>query len=135
VNRGRNGETPRSSGFRLPRAARIRRGSEIRTLFRRGRRYRIGALEVFVAPAPGDLPRFGLVVPKHGRRIADRNRVRRRLRELGRTEVLPRLVKADHPVDVLVRARPGAYSATFSDLQAELVRLTERLCSENSLSD
>lgn len=118
----------------LPRAARIRRGTEIRHLLRRGRRWKAGPLDVFVGPAPGALPRFGLIVPKHGRTIVERNRLRRRLREIGRIRVLPALTAADRALDVLVRTRPQAYSASFAELETELTHLTERLCSDASPS-
>lgn len=57
-------------------------------------------------------PRVGIVVPKHRRRIVDRNRVKRRLREIVRTGLLPRLTS----VDLLIRAKPEAYSANFQQL-------------------
>jgi ribonuclease P protein component len=66
-----------------------------------------------------------VVVPKHRRRIVDRNRLRRRLREIGRTELLPRLRRDERALDVLIRARPEAYEAPFADLQRELVALVD----------
>jgi ribonuclease P protein component len=60
----------------------------------------------------------------------ERNLLRRRLREIGRTEVLPRLRQQGCAADVLVRARPSAYEADFPDLRAELNRLTEEPCSD-----
>lgn len=77
-------------------------------------------LDVFFAASPVDIPRFGLVVPKHRHRIVDRNRLKRRLREIARTEVLPRLREASVPMDVLVRARFEAYAAGYDVLRAEL---------------
>ena len=103
-------------------------------LLRRGRRMRYGPLEFFVGPAPGDQPRFGIIVPRYRRKVVARNLVRRRLRELGRTHLLPRLRSATLGLDVLVRARPEAYEASFTDLQREVERLTDRLCSDASPS-
>lgn len=57
-------------------------------------------------------PRIGVVVPKHGRTIVDRNRTKRRLREIVRLRLLP-VVEG---VDVLLRAEPQAYTATFDQL-------------------
>jgi len=71
----------------------------------------------------------GLVVPRHRHTIVERNRVKRRLREALRTEVLPRLVACEVNADVLVRARSGAYDATYRALLDELVRWTEKRCS------
>jgi len=65
-------------------------------------------------------PRVGIVVPKHRRRIVDRNRVKRRLREIIRTRVLPEL----NGIDLLIRARPEAYGSSFEQLSidAEAIR-------------
>jgi ribonuclease P protein component len=123
---------PEGEGF--PRASRIRLGSEIRTLLREGVRARSSHLDVFTAPAPREAPRFGTVVPRHGRSAVARNQLRRRLKEIGRREVLPGLGRRECNVDVLVRSRPGAYEARFADLRAELLGLTERLCPDASFS-
>ena len=68
-------------------------------------------------------------MPKHKHRIVERNLVKRRLREIGRMEVLPHLDAAERPLDLMVRARPEAYGASFEALRDELVELTEGLCS------
>jgi len=62
-------------------------------------------------------PRVGFVVPKHGRSAVDRNRLKRRLRELVRTIILPRL-----PVlDMVVHARASAYRLSFDELSAVMI--------------
>lgn len=63
-------------------------------------------------------PRIGIVVPKHKRTIVERNRLKRRLREIVRREILP-LVPA-LAADLVVRAGPRAYEATFEMLRIEL---------------
>ncbi len=93
---------------------------------RRGERERTPSLDVFSAASPSSFPRFGLVVPKYGRRIVDRNRLKRRLRELGRLELLPRLRRSSQAKDVLVRTRPEAYESGYDRLREELVRWAER---------
>jgi ribonuclease P protein component len=70
-----------------------------------------------------------VVVPKHKHTIVERNLVRRRLREIGRTVVLPALRNSGAAFDVLVRARPDAYGASFAQLRDELATLVEELCS------
>ena len=117
------------SDFGLPSAVRVRRGAEIRRILDRGKRERTSSLDVFSMPSPVARPRFGLVVPKHRHTIVDRNLVKRRLREIGRLEVLPRLREAGVPMDVLVRARREAYGADFDGLKQEIVRVVEGLCS------
>ena len=68
-----------------------------------------------------------MIVPKHGHTIVARNRLRRRLREIGRLEVLPRLDTLSRELDFLVRARREAYDASFQRLRNQLVKLTEEL--------
>ncbi|NIP92749.1 MAG: ribonuclease P protein component [Akkermansiaceae bacterium] len=116
-------------GFRLPRSSRIRRSRDIRELLRRGKRKRTSHLDVFFRASPVSRPRLGFVVPRHRRGIVDRNRLKRRLREVGRTEVLPRLHTERANVDVLIRARREAYQARFSELKRQIVQVTESICS------
>jgi ribonuclease P protein component len=60
--------------------------------------------------------RVGVVVPKYKRNIIERNRVRRRLRELARIRLLPVLGN----VDLLIRAKPSAYGSGFPELAGEV---------------
>lgn len=76
--------------------------------------------------------RLGLIVPKLGRRIVDRNQLKRRLREIARRELLPKLDAAGQPMDVLIRARRRAYGADFETLAREAGALVEGLCSDAS---
>ena len=117
------------NGFGLPRQARITASDEIRSLFRRGKRSKTRHLDAFVSPSPAGVARLGVVVPKHKRTIVLRNRLKRRLRELGRTVLLPGLRNHGAVLDVLLRARPEAYTAAFADLRDEVAALTEELCS------
>lgn len=72
------------------------------------------------------------MVPRHGREIVERNRLKRRLRECARTELLPRCLTAGVEVDVLLRARAEAYAATFQELRDEIGELAEQVCSPSS---
>ena len=84
---------------------------------------------MFVSASPVSHARLGLVVPKHRRNSVQRNLLKRRLREIGRTELLPRLEQCSLTVDVMVRARVEAYGASFDALREELRALVEELCS------
>jgi ribonuclease P protein component len=89
-------------------------------------------LDVFDSASPFAFPRIGVVVPKHRRTAVERNRLKRRLREVLRREIAPRMRSAAVNGDVLVRARREAYLATFSQLRDELVTWAERKWSRNS---
>lgn len=84
---------------------------------------------MLVGVSPVAFSRLGVVVPKHRHRIVERNRVKRRLREIGRTAILPALREAGLALDVLVRARPEAYEATYEELRDQLGTWTEEVCS------
>lgn len=75
-----------------------------------------------------------MVVPRYKRRAVDRNLLKRRLREALRRFVLPRLDAAGRNVDVLVRARPEAYEASFAELKEELEEWLDRRWSRASSS-
>ncbi len=83
-------------------------------------------MDVFDSASPVAHPRVGVVVPKHRHNAVERNRLKRRLREVLRLEVLPRLADRDAIMDVLVRARREAYNATFEQLHDELTEFVER---------
>lgn len=59
-------------------------------------------------------------MPKYRHTGVERNRVKRRLRELSRTRLLPAL--AGHPADVTLRALPAAYAAPFDALARDVER-------------
>lgn len=118
---------PAGSGNRgFPRSRRITSGAEIRAIIGRGKRSRTAHLDVFVSASPVLHPRVGLIVPRHGQRIVDRNRLKRRLREILRIAVLPRADREPVAMDILLRARRDAYRATFAELKDELSGWMER---------
>lgn len=99
-------------------------------MLERGKRRRTKNLDVFFATSPASRSRLGVIVPKHGQRIVDRNLLKRRLREIGRKDVLPGLGTAGALADVLVRARRSAYGVPYEDLRRELLGALEAVCSE-----
>jgi ribonuclease P protein component len=90
---------------------------------REGKRIRTEHLEVRAAASPLHHPRVGFIVPKHKQSGVARNQLKRRLREIVRTSLLPALP----PSDVVVRARPEAYGASYDALAAELARAATKL--------
>jgi ribonuclease P protein component len=67
--------------------------------------------------------RLGLIVPRHQSSAVLRNRLRRRLREILRRDVLRHLP----PVDLVIRAKRSAYAASVAVLRAELTEAVETL--------
>lgn len=67
--------------------------------------------------------RVGLVVPRYKHSAVDRNKLKRRLRELVRLEWLPLLPA----IDVVVRVIPPAYDRDFDALRAEVRQAAEKL--------
>jgi ribonuclease P protein component len=85
-------------------------------------------VDVFFAASPASHSRLGLIVPKHGHRIVERNLVKRRLREIGRRTALPMLESAGAQVDLLLRARRTAYGVGYSELEVDVTSVVEGLC-------
>lgn len=75
--------------------------------------------------------RIGIIVPKHKHSVVERNRVKRRLRELARTELVPAM-RRQTAYDVAIRARAEAYRATFDALRDDMRALFGRLSIELS---
>ena len=88
-----------------------------------GRRLRTEHLDVRANDSLLSHARAAVIVGKHGHTIVERNRLRRRLRELVRLKVLT-AVKAN---DIVVRAFPAAYRSSFDDLSKEIDEVVEML--------
>ncbi|MCH2452559.1 MAG: ribonuclease P protein component [Gemmatimonadetes bacterium] len=124
--RGNEGPTP----LPFTAADRITKTAEIRRLLAtRSLKEKTTALEVLAASSLSDRPRIGIVVPKHGKNSVQRNRVKRRLKEIARTSLLPRLKTNHKTLDVLIRAKKQAYGRGFSGLSGEAKKTLEKICS------
>jgi ribonuclease P protein component len=111
--------------FRYPKSSRVRQGQEIRALLRYGQKHQCGVLELFLSRASGERSRAGVVVPLYGRTSVQRNRLKRRLRELLRTMCLPEAVEGRTGQQILIQARPGAYDMGFTELRETFRRCME----------
>ena len=89
-------------------------------------------MDVYHFSSPVSHLRLGWIVAKSGHNSVERNLVKRRIREVLRQDVAPRLQESALTMDVLVRAKRNAYDATYGDLRAELVAWTDRICSAGS---
>jgi ribonuclease P protein component len=106
----------------LPAAHRLTDGDAFRDAVRRGRRAGGPTLVVHLVltddPQP---PRVGLVVSRAVGNAVTRNRVKRRLRHLAREHV-PALQGLPGSAVLVVRAQPGAATASYAELGRELAR-------------
>jgi ribonuclease P protein component len=112
----------------FPRRARITKGAELQRIAQEGKRIRTVFLEVRVIASPFAHPddartRVGLVIPRFRQTAVARNRVKRRLRELSRTRLLPSHIAAD----VVIRIRPDVYGASFAQLASDFDQAMTRL--------
>lgn len=80
-------------------------------------------LLVRVSASPYAHLRAGIVVPRYKHSAVDRNRLKRRLRELVRLHVLP----LGFPLDLVIWAQRAGYEASFEQLQAEVESLVPRI--------
>ena len=79
-----------------------------------------------VLASPLAFPRIGVVVPRHQHSAVDRNRLKRRLRELVRLRLLPQL-RGSTALDIAIRARREAYAANMEALQSDVETIRERV--------
>ena len=82
-----------------------------------GRRRRLEHVDVIWTDNQAGHPRMGLIVPKFQSTAVARNRLRRRLRELWRREVMETVPAWD----VVIRARREAYQPGFGALRTQLL--------------
>lgn len=92
-------------------------------MLRSGKRVRARLFDVRRLANTVGHARLAIVVPKFGFTAVRRNQLKRRVRELSRTIVLPSMPACD----VLLRARRDAYAATFEDLRDALQLLVTHL--------
>jgi ribonuclease P protein component len=105
--------------LRFPREQRLTRGADLTRVRLEGKRMRTATLEVRVTASPRGIPRVGFVIAKHGGGSVERNRLKRRLRELVRLRWLLHL----GPVDLVVRSLPGANRLAWPALVSEFESL------------
>ncbi|HET9426187.1 MAG TPA: ribonuclease P protein component [Gemmatimonadaceae bacterium] len=92
------------------------RKSDLEAVIRGGKRIRSRHFDVRYLASPLGHPRVGVIVPRHGHSAVDRNKLKRRLREIVRVQLLSTLPA----VDLVIRSRPTAYDQPFATISAEL---------------
>jgi ribonuclease P protein component len=83
---------------------------------RNGKRVRMEHLELRGLASCLHSVRVGVIVPKYRHSAVERNRLKRRLREVVRLQVLPRA----KDLQLVVRTAPGAYDASLQELAVEI---------------
>jgi ribonuclease P protein component len=118
----------------VKRRYRLRRQAEFQAAIAGKRVYSGRALVAFAVPNSGDQNRVGVTVSKALKSSVDRNRARRRVRELARAVLLG----PDSPLaalgiryDVVLIARPAALEVSFADLSSEAGEAALRLSKLN----
>lgn len=84
---------------------------------------RTASLDVRALASLLGVARVGFVIPKYKHSGVDRNRLKRRLRELIRLDVLPELA----PMDLVFKVLPGAYARNFETLRAEVLQAVRKI--------
>lgn len=111
----------------LPRASRLKRSRDFQAIYKRRMSWASPSLVLYVrfrTPHEPQTARLGFVISKKiSKRAHDRNRLKRRLREISRLRLLPCAVR---PFDALVVARTAAPAADFTQLAAEMTSLARQ---------
>lgn len=66
-------------------------------------------------------------MPKYKHSSVERNRLKRRLREWVRLELLPALAGLTPVLDLMVRTSPSAYARSFAELGRELQQVERQV--------
>jgi ribonuclease P protein component len=107
----------------LPRAARLKRNKDFRAVYAQRRSVSCASLVLYVRAKRQGPVRIGFVITKKvAKRAHDRNLLKRRLREICRLNVLPR-VRTDLVADVLIAARTAATEFDYTRLAADVESL------------
>ncbi|MEO8743994.1 MAG: ribonuclease P protein component [Candidatus Dormiibacterota bacterium] len=114
----------------MKRRLRLRRHGDFQQAIAGKRFYSGRALVAFAVPNQGEVSRVGVTVSRALKGSVDRNRARRRLRELARVSLLgddSPLAGVGIRYDVVLIARPAALQVSFADLRAEAEQAALRL--------
>ena len=118
----------------MKRRLRLRRRADFQAAVRGKRVYSGRAFVAFAVPREAPGSRVGITVSRSIKGSVDRNRARRRLREVSRTHLFgdSAVTRRGIPLDVVLIARPAALEISYADLKAEATQVALKLSSLNS---
>jgi ribonuclease P protein component len=115
--------SPNSGGYRYPKTNRLLKSADFRKVYDQGSRFSCPYFVAFLLRQSANHgPRFGFTIPRAVGKAHDRNRIRRRIREMIRV----RLAGIDANLDVVINPRRAALEAPQADLARQVERLLER---------
>ena len=118
----------------MKRRFRLRRQAEFQSAIAGKRVYSGRALVAYAVPNSGEENRVGVTASRALKSSVERNRARRRLRELARLKLLgpdSPLTSLGIRYDVVLIARPAALEVSFADLSEEAAQAVLRLSKLN----
>ncbi|MBM3767813.1 MAG: ribonuclease P protein component [Acidobacteria bacterium] len=120
--------SPNSGGYRYPKTNRLLKSADFRKVYDQGSRFSCPYFVAFLllhsgepGPRPSG-PRIGFTIPRAVGKAHDRNRIRRRIREMIRV----RLAGTNPSLDIVLNPRRAALEAPQADLARQVERLIER---------
>lgn len=122
--------SPNSGGYRYPKTNRLLKSADFRKVYDQGSRFSCPYFVAFLlrhiddpGPRPAG-PRIGFTIPRAVGKAHDRNRIRRRIREMIRVRLANAGIDAN--LDVVLNPRRAALEAPQADLARQVERLIER---------
>jgi ribonuclease P protein component len=113
------GAAGREAGERLRPDERLRRRTDFLRCYREGRRRQGMALALYYGPNALGHPRIGMTASRKVGKAVDRNRLKRRIREIYRRSVERQRLPA---LDIVVHLKPEAKGLKFETFRQELLR-------------
>jgi len=105
-------------------AHRLTKRGDIEKVLRRGKTVHGDYLTIKVAQNNREALRFTVVVSlKVSKKAIERNKVRRRVREIMRTEITPSVTK---PADVAILLKKSSLDASYEELKKTLVKAFQK---------
>lgn len=108
----------------LARGHRLNKKQDIEKVFKRGRSVYAGSLGLRASPNNLETSRFTVVVSlKVSKKAVERNRLKRRLREILRQEIMPAVKNG---IDGLILTQPPLLKLTFLELRELMLALFKK---------